>query len=561
MADDPLYHTTRALAYAEGVRDGEIPACKWVKLAARRMIRDLERQHHEEEYPYYYDAEKAEDACSRIQLLPHIKGKWAGSPILLEQWQSFILCNVFGWLRKDNGKRRYRTVYIEVPRKNAKSTLSAGVGLYMLACDGEHGAEVYSAATTRDQARIVFNDAQAMARKSAKFRAAKGVSVNAHNINVLTTASKFEPLSADAHSLDGLNVHFAAIDELHAHKTRHVYDVIETATGAREQSLVWCITTAGVNRAGICFEVRSYLTKVLEGVTEDDTFFGVIYTIDEGDDWKDPAVWAKANPNFGVSVFPDDIERLCRKAATMPSALNNFLTKRLNVWVNADTAWLNMDALERCADPGLSDDMFEGEEAIVALDLASKIDIAAKVKLFTRRIDDKTHYYAFGEYYLPEHTVETSTNSQYAGWARDGLLIVTPGNIIDFGYIEESIRDDSRRFHVTEVPYDPFQATQLATRLMSEGFPMIETRPTVLNFSEPMKELEAIILDGRFHYNGDPVLTWMFSNVVCHLDAKDNIYPRKESPDAKIDGVVALIMAIGVAVRKEIADMPQVIIL
>lgn len=542
----------RALDYAESVVEGRIAACKWVALACERQLKDLER----EGFPYSFDVERADEVCRFIEKLPHIKGKWAGKKLHLEPWQCFILTTVFGWV-DEGGNRRFRTAYTEVPRKNAKSTLTSGVALYMLSADGEPGAEVYSAATTRDQARIVFNDAQQMARKSPGLREALGVTVGAHNIHVLDTASKFEALSAEGSTLDGLNIHFASVDELHAHKTRAVWDVLETATGSRSQSLLWAITTAGSNRAGICYEVRTYLAKVLEGVTEDETLFGVIYTLDDGDDWTDPGVWAKANPNIGVSVYREDVERLARKAMSMPSAQNNFLTKRLNVWVNADTAWMDMRSWDRCATPGMAPSEFEGAPCYVALDLATRVDIAALMQMFVRNVEGKPHYFAFGRYYLPEDTVETSGNSQYQGWAIEGRLVQTPGNVTDYGYIRQDLRDLASRFELREVPYDPFQATQLSTELMDEGFPMVEMRPTVMNFSEPMKELEAAVLEGRFHHDGDPVLTWMVSNVVCHLDNKDNIYPRKERPENKIDGVVALIMAIGRAmVAKEEPSSP-----
>lgn len=548
-------YVTRAHKYARDVVAGKIPACKWTIRACERHLADLARKN----WRYKFDAEKAAQACRRVENFPHIKGEWArrGELIHLEGWQLFIVCSIFGWVDKKTGLRRFRTVYIEVPRKNAKSTLAAAIGLVMLGLDDEAGAEVYSAATTRDQARIVFSDAQAMVRKSQPYREKTGAQVGAHNIHILSQACKFEALSRESSGLDGLNIHCGIIDELHAHKTREIYDVIETATGARQQPLILAVTTAGSNRSGICYEIRGYLLKLLDGVAEDDTFFGVVYTIDDGDDWTDPKVWAKANPNYGVSVYPDDIARLAKKALEMPSARNNFLTKRLNVWVNADTAWMDMRKWEACGNADLVPEDFEGEECVIGYDLASKVDLAARIQLFEKSRDDGVHYYAFGKYYLPEEAAENGTNSQYSGWAEDGRLILTPGNVIDYAYIEDDLKDAGSRFQVREVPYDPFQATQFSTRMAAEGFTMVELRPTVLNFSEPMKELEKLVLSGRFHHDGDPVLTWMVSNVVCHTDAKDNIYPRKERPENKIDGVVALIMALNRALAKK-QDGPSV---
>jgi phage terminase large subunit-like protein len=548
---DAFKHCTAARKYARDVVAGKIAACKWVKLACERQLNDLKRWKGKSS-PYWFDKAAAERVCRFIEGLPHIKGEWAkrGELIKLQPWQSFILTTAFGWKRAD-GSRRFRSVYLEVPRKNAKSTITAGVGLFMLCADGEAGAEIYSAATTRDQARIVFDVAKMMVRREREMREHFGIEPGAHAITVLKSASRFAPLSRDAQTLDGLNIHCALVDELHAHKTREVLDVLETGTGARNQPLEWKITTAGVNRAGICYEVRGYLLKILEGVVQDENVFGIIYTVDDTDDWAQEETWRKANPNYGVSVNPEEIGRLAKKAMHTPSALHPFFTKHLNVWVNAETAWMDMRAWERCADPDLQLEDFAGEPCYIGLDLASKVDIAAKVYLFRRLIEDKTHYYLFLKSYLPEEAAENNKNSQYYGWAQTGRLILTDGVVIDLERIEEEIREDASQFEITDIGYDPFQATQLASNLIAENFPMVEIRPTVLNFSEPMKELEALVLDGRLHHGGDPVLTWMVSNVVCKRDHKDNIYPRKEREENKIDGVVAALMALNRAMAQE----------
>lgn len=520
---------------------GAIPACKWVKLACQRQRDDLAGLDG-----YRFDEARANKVCRFVEALPHIKGsRFAGKKLALGDWQAFILTTVFGWV-DDAGLRRFRTVYIECPRKNGKSTLSAPVALYLLAADGEPGAEVYSAATTRDQAKIVWEDAKRMADRSPALRQALGVETSAHSVFVKSQASSLKALSRDQQgNLDGLNVHGAIIDELHGHKDRGVWDVIETATGARAQPLVWAITTAGSNRAGICFEQQGYVRKILAGGHDDPTYFGVIYTIDAEDDPFDPASWAKANPNYDVSVSPDDLKRKASKAQQMAAAQNNFLTKHLNVWVNADTAWMNMHAWDACADDSLDEADFDGEDCVIACDLATKVDIAAKVKLFWRDIEGVRHYYAFGRYYLPEEAAEDGRNSQYSGWAASGLLVLTDGSVTDYGVIENEIRDDASRLRVVDAAFDPWQASALIQRLLVDGLPASEYRQTVANMSEPMKELEALVLQGRFHFDGDPVLTWMISNVVCHIDAKENIYPRKERPENKIDGAVALICALG----------------
>ncbi len=545
-----------ARAYAEQVVAGEILACRWVQRACQRQLDDLAKfKGKASSYlfnPKLTDKDgrefrPADNLCAFIERLPHVKGPLAGEPIQLEPWQAFILTTVFGWV-KPNGTRRFRRSYIEVPRGNAKSTLSSAVALYMLAADREGGAEVYSLATTRDQARIVFGDAQTMARRSPGFRNRFSVEVGAHNMHVLASGSKFEALSAEGSTLDGLNIHFGCVDELHAHKTRTVYDVVETGTGKRDNSLLWVITTAGSNRAGICYEVRTFVTKLLDGVFEDDSQFGIIYGLDDADDWTSESALIKANPNWGISVRPEVLAPLQAKAMQLPSAVNNFKTKHLNEWVNADTAWMDMRAWDACADSSIDLDAFVGQPCWIGLDLASKTDIAALVMVFPHpEIADA--YVVFGKYYLPEDTVTAAGNSQYEGWMRTGRLTVTPGNVIDFGWIEADLLDMASRYAIQAVAFDPFQATQLSTRMLAEGLPMIEVRPTVLNFSEPMKTLEALVLQKKLTHDGDPVLSWMASNVVAHLDVKDNIYPRKERPENKIDGIVALIMAISRAIK------------
>lgn len=532
-------HVKDVNKYIQNVLSGKVPACEWVKKACQRQIDDLEKS----DFQFEFKTEKANRVCAFVELLPHVKGIWAGQLVKLEPWQKFILTTVFGWVDRSTGLRRFRTVYIEVPRKNGKSLLTSAVGLYMLVADDEAGAEVYSAATTREQAKIVFQVAQEMVRRSPALKAKFGIGVGAHNLHVLSSGSKFESLSAEGSTLDGLNVHFASNDELHAHKTRMVYDVIETATGARTQSLIWNITTAGSNQSGICFELRTYITKILNNIFVDDSMFGVVYTIDEKtDDWTSPEAWRKANPNYDVSVFPNDIERLCKKAMEMSSAQNNFLTKRLNCWVNADTAWMNMVKWNDCADDSLRLEDFQGRSCFIGIDLASKIDIAAVNIVFP----DDDGYTLFGKYYLPEDRVKEgnhSSTAHYDGWSKDGLIELTPGNMIDQDYIKADLIGFLEQFDVLEIAFDPWQSAKLSTELAGQGAELVEIRPTVQNFSDPMKTFEAMVFAGKIKHTGCPVMTWMVSNVVGHMDKKDNIYPNKEKPENKIDGVIATLMA------------------
>jgi len=456
------------------------------------------------------------------------------------------LTTVFGWL-DEHGNRRFRAVYIEVPRKNGKSALTAGVGLYMLAADGEMGAECYSLATKREQALAVWTVARFMALREKGLCKQYGIEVRARSVMAEGGAGFFQALSSDENGLDGLNPHFAGIDELHAHRTRVVHDVMDSATGARSQPLIWEITTSGSDTSGVCFEVRDYIIKILEETQDDPQHFGIIYSVDKEDieakDYFSERVWKKANPNYGISVNPLDLQRKARKAKVSPSSLSEFLRKHLDIWTQADNPWMDMAAWNAAADPTLRIEDFAGEQCWIGEDLASKIDIAAKVRVF----DVGGTLYVLTKkdsFFLPEAAITESSNASYQGWVRDGFLVTTPGNIIDFDRLEESLREDSQSCEVVSVGYDPHQATQHATRMMAEGFPMLEVRQTVLSLSEPMKELEARVLSGRLKHDGNPVLTWMISNVVAHLDAKDNIYPRKQRVQNKIDGAVALIIAL-----------------
>lgn len=554
----PLSFVEVARRYASDVLSGEIPACKWVKAAARRHFDDLADQS-----VYRLDEAASDRVCTFAELMPHTKGAWARKKerIRLKPAQVFILVSIFGWLRVADGLRRYRTVYLEMARKNAKSTLCSVIALYLLALDGEEGAEVYSAATTRDQARIVFAAARRMAELEPEFRRRFGVTVWKDSVTVDSTGSALKPLSAEANTLDGLSTHGGLIDEVHAHRTRDVWDVMETSTGSRSQPLIFGITTAGSNRAGICYEIRGYLCKVLNGTLHrhgglgykvegdtavDETFFGLIYTLDDDDDWQDEAVWIKANPLLGVSVYLDDLQRQAKKASHLASAQPGFLTKRMSVWVNADSAWMDMLAWERAA---ASLDMadYKGWDCTFGLDLASKVDITSLAILFQR----DGEYVLFTRHWLPEDAISESSISQYAGWAQNEYLTATDGNVLDHEAVQAEIEALAEEYNPSAIGYDPGYDRIIPQNLANKGLPAVEVRATVMNFSEPMKQFEAITLGGKLKHDGNPVTAWMVSNVVCHRDAKDNIYPRKERDENKIDGVIAAILALNVGAAKK----------
>jgi phage terminase large subunit-like protein len=545
-------HFAAANDYMQGVVSKQIPACLFVRQACERQLTDLET----DGLPFTFDLGRAEAICSFLEQLPHIKGVWAkrGELIHLEDWQCFKLTTPFGWVYTEDihndegdlvareGTRRFRTVYLEEPRKQAKSTIAAGVGLYMMSEDGEPGAEVYTAATTRQQARICFDVARRMAIRSSTL----GIGVRAHSLFHDESGSLFQPLHAQGETLDGLNVAAALNDELHAWKKRSVYDVIETATGAREQPLMFNITTAGDNLEGICFDLRAYLVRVLSGAVRDDAFFGVIWTIDEDDrdHWMEPEVWRKANPNYGVSVYPMDMQALAKKAIELPSQQNAFLTKRLNVWVNASVAWMDMMRWQQGFDPHMKIEDFAGEECWLGVDLSSKIDVTSMAIVFRRVIDGKPHYYVFMRHWLPEAAVSKDRYGQYDGWVRMGAMRTTPGNVIDVDQIERETLAIERTHRISELAVDPgHNSTQYGVHMAQSGITTIDIRPTTANFSEPMKWVEAWVTDGVLHHNC-PVLTWMISNVVARTNDVDNMFPKKETATRKIDGAIALLMAV-----------------
>jgi len=534
--------------YVDDVLCGRQAACKWVRLACQRHRRDLETG---AERGLRFDEDAARLAIAFFALLTHSKGEWAGRPVKLEPWQQFILWTVFGWKRAD-GTRRFRTAYQEVARKNGKTTIAAGIGLYLMVADGEPGAEVYSAATKRDQARLSHAEATRMAKASPQIR--KLVTIYKDNIHIQDTASKFEPLGADADTMDGLNVHGAIVDEVHAHKTRDTWDKLETATGSRRQPLTFAITTAGYDRQSLCFQLHEYAEKVLDGVVEDDSFFGIIYSLDEGDDWEDEKNWVKANPNLGRSKKLDDMRRKAARAREMPAALNAFLRLELDVWTHSETKWVNMEHWRACGD-AVNAAGLRGRTCYGGLDLSSSIDIAAEVLVFPPQADGDP-YEVLCRFWIPEDSIEARVKRDrvpYDVWVRQGFLTATPGNVIDYGYILAQIDEDLQMYDLPEMAFDRWGATKIQVELADLGGPdfMVQFGQGFASMSPPMKELEKIILSHDLAHGNHPVLTWMADNVVALQDAAGNIKPDKERSREKIDGITALIMALDRAMRHE----------
>lgn len=538
-------YVEKAHKYARGVVSGKILACVHVRNVCQQQLDDLKE---EKRGPYYYDKEAVEFICGFLECLEHVEGEWDSRTLVLEPWQCFIVARVFGWKKRSNGKRRFRNVYIEVPRKNGKSTFTAGIAIYMLALDDEPGAKVFSAATTRDQANIIFGEqAQAMLRNAPDVAAEIGVQVHANAITN-SRGGSFRALSAEAANLEGKNVHFAGVDELHAHPNRKVWDVLRLGRGARKQPIIWAITTAGSDIAGVCYEQRDYAIKVAAGVIDDPSVFGLVYTLDEDDNWRDPATWSKANPNLGVSCSVEDLATEIKQVENNPAALSEVLRKRFNVWTGGGKSWIDIDKWRACGDPNLRIEDFKGQPCWVGVDLASKIDIAAMAMLF----EHGGKRYLFRRCWIPEDAVKASTNrDQYEAWIRGGQLIASDGATIDFAAIRESVEALAKDYDVRSVACDPWQAHQFMQDLMAAGLPAVEYRNTIGNMTEPMKQLQADVYDGTLVHEACSFATWQVSNVIEKRDRKENVQPDKERSENKIDWVVASIFACGMFLREQ----------
>ena len=477
----------------------------------------------------------------------------AGEHLQLEPWQCFFITTVFGWKKTENDKRRFNFVYLEVPRGNGKSTLSSAIALYMLCADGELSADVYSFATTRDQARIVFDDAKAMAQQSKQELAdAFGLKILNNSLLIPEKNCKFLPKASEDSTNEGLNSHFACMDELHAHKTRKLFDVVTKSLGKRAQSLFWTITTAGGSIDCICYEQHQIILKILDGTVRDDHKFGLIYSIDPEDDWKKDAALQKSNPNW--DHLDHDVITSERAAALVsPAAENDYKTKRLNVWVQAAAAWISLKQWQKCIQRDVRLEDFSGTECVYGLDLATKLDVTAAVRVFWRPdADNVLHYYVFPEFWLPEDTVQSSRNSQYQGWANSGLFHLSPGSVTDYNDIGRYLMTDTRDYQCLGVGYDPWNCTQLAQTLSAEGIEMYEVVQGPKTLSEPMKFVEQLSMQNRIHFDGNQVFLWMLTNVTVKPDRNDNIYPRKERNENKIDGVFAMLSAFYIIMKRDI---------
>lgn len=530
--------------YALDVLAGRVVAGELVRKACERHISDLATG---QERGLRWDAEAASKAIDFFPLLRHYKGEWGprpghplGDPIRLEPWQQFVIGSAFGWKRAD-GTRRFRQVYLEVAKKNGKTLIAAGVGIILAFFDAEPGAEVYSIATKRDQAKLVWNDADRMVQKNPGL--SRRIRSFALSLADESTASFFRPLGRDSgESEQGVNPHGYIVDELHVLAERDSIDNIETAASARRQPMGWKITTAGVKRESVWAEERADAVSVVEGRATDDSMLVLIYTLDEGDDPFDEAVWPKANPNLSVSVNVATLREQAETAKRSPGKVAAFLRFRMNVPTGVATRALDIDEWDRGNE---EPEIPEGAIVYAGLDLASVKDLTAFIVVHR---DAEGFYHVESHFWCPQEGIERRSRLDgvpYADWVRDGYLVATEGNVTDYAFVRAAIEEIGGRYQNEGIGFDIWNATQLATELGQAGATMLKVPQTYAGLSPAWRELEKLILEGRLRHGGHPVLRWMAGNVEVETDAQGNQKPSKARSTERIDGMVALDMAIG----------------
>jgi phage terminase large subunit-like protein len=542
--------------YGLPVLRGEIAVGRYVYLAVQRHYQDLVDGAYR---GVYFSPEHGRHIIDYIQrFFVHIKGPLAGKPILLDPWQQFWTAVLYGWRRASDGGRRFSRAYEEVARKNGKSTWKGPQGAYLFSMDGEAGAEVYAVATTRNQAMTVFKPAFDNIRRWAKrspgvarsFKIYAGLN---HEKVELDDNSVFLPLPANAENLDGLNPSAILFDELHAQKHRDVWDVMESALGARPQPLLSAITTAGFILDGICTEQRDYLISVLEGRRKDDSFFGYVYTLDKDDDPFDERNWIKANPGLGLSKTVEYMRAQARKAAAMPGARVNFFTKDLNIWCNSADGWFDMavwDHGKRKFDPGV----LKGRRCYGGLDLGSTRDLTSFSLVFPPD-DEDGDWYVLVWTWCPQEKVDTQSADDaapYEAWVKGRWLTATEGNVTDYGPVREQILQAVRDYDAVEIGFDRWNALQLANELLDKGVPLVEVPQNTGGMYPGSKKLEELVYGKHFQHGGNPVLRWCASNTALLFDTNGNYRPDKKKSNAngRIDCVVATVMALSRAVAE-----------
>jgi phage terminase large subunit-like protein len=526
------------------VMAGRIVAGSWVRLAVDRQFRESERAASDTAWPYVFSAEHAAEVCGFLERLPHVEGKWSTPTIQLEPWQVFVVSTLFGWRQRDDRtRRRFTSLYLEVARKAAKSTLAAGLGLYHLLHEHEPGASVICGATTGQQARIVFSIMQRMVRKAAWLRDA-GLQVWANAITCEAIDGSARPVNSKSQTLDGLNPSCIVLDESHA-QSFGLHDVLKSAQGARRNPLLLAPTTAGYDLLSVGYALRQTVQKVLQQVLTNDNLLGIIYALDEADDWRDEKTWAKANPSIGVTPTLEWVRGYARDAEQTPGLAGEFQVKVCSLWLHSASTWLSMPAWDRCTDTELTIASFAKGKCWIGSDLASRDDLAALAFLFERA----GVLYGFTRCYLPELVVADRAREipEYRVWADAGLLVLTDGDMIDLNRIERDIRDACTRYDVRDICFDTYGSLQISSSLAADGLPARVEGKSPKTFTGPSLELEARIRAGKFRHDGNSLLKWAASNAVVSRRTDGSLLPKKATAESahKIDPIDALLMAIG----------------
>lgn len=547
--------------YIDDVLSGKQIAGKYVRLAVERHVRDLEKQ-GDKDFPFYFDPDAAVRKISFTQQLKHSKGEWANprlhdTRLKLEPWQQFIDWTVYGWKKKADGYRRFTKAYIEVSRKNGKTTMGAAAANYAFFADRpkEEGAEVYFGATKRDQAKIAWREAESQIQKQPVLKGKAKTYSHSSTIVIPGTQNRMLPLGKDSKTDDGLNPHFALIDEYHAHPDNSILEILESGTAARRQPLTYIITTAGFDKNCVCYqEERALAVDILEGNLNPapENIFAVIFSMDEGDDWTAQDSWIKANPNLGVSVNWEYLGKRVEEALALPSKQNDIKTKNLNVWTQTATRWISAEQWAAC-NGKIFEASLAGRSCCGGLDLSTTTDITAWVMVFPPEGDEG--YRVLPRFFLPEENIidrERKDKVPYTAWARDGFVTLTPGNVVDYDFVEAQILKDAEKFNLDELAYDRWNSTEIINHLSEEGLELAPFGQGFASMNPACLLLEQKILSREITHGDNPVLTWMVSCTETKTDPAGNIKPVK--PDRRksgkrIDGVVAMLMALHRAVN------------
>lgn len=520
--------------YAQDVIEGNIVCGKFIKFAAERFFSFMEDDRYE------FRENKADYVIDFFSILQHFTGRHAGKPFILQPWQQFVIASIYGFYVKNTEERLIKYVYIEISRKNGKTAFAAGLSLFHLIADGEMDAEVDLAANSKDQAKIAF-------KFCSQF--AKGIDPKGKDLVSYRDKVKFNKMlsllqvfAADDSKLDGFNASMYLIDEYHAAKNTGLKDVLQSSQGMRDNPMAIIITTAGFDKLGPCYQYREMCTEVLSGLKENDALFAAIYSLDEGDDWKDPKNWEKSNPNLGVTVKPQYLHTQVQSAKNTPSEEVGVKTKNFNVWCDSETVWIP-DHYILQSSANLNFEQFRGMDCYGGIDLSSTSDLTCVDFMFPTA--DK--YYFKTLYYLPEAALqEKRFKDLYGEWRRHGLIKITPGNVTDYDYILNDILEIRDIVYIQKIAYDAWNATQFVINAEGKGLPMEAYAQALGNFNRPTKEMERLLLSGRAIIDNNPINRHCFRNVVMARDRNGNTKPSKQFEEKKIDGVIAKLEALGI---------------